>query len=403
MLGGDVTGKLLVPIVAGARRRLARQRGRCTDPPAHAEERRALRKRSRDDGPLRRRVADDDEQARLRDDPASATTASSRRCATLLHTLDACSPRSGSSPPASRSTRCSATTTSRSWPTSCAVGRLRSITPRDSVVPRRRPRDALLVGFSTPTPWHTPRELTEDELAASIAALADQLDDPVRAVFNLHCPPADTHLDQAAKLDEDLRPVVDAAARDAPPGRLAGGAGGDRAPRARCSACTGTSTSRPASRRIERHGLRQPRLRLRRRRAARRDRRPRPGQGRPHLAAGAGLMAEILWVNPVGTPYFDDEAREMIDAVRAPHHTPRIRHIEDGPPHLEYHLHEHDAFGPMLAHFRGGPGRRLRGGRDRLLLRRRPARAARGARRCPSSAWRRRACSSRRRSATASR
>jgi len=62
-------------------------------------------------------------------------------------------------------------------------------------------------------------------------------------------------------------------------------------------------------------------------------------------------MSEILWVNPVGTPDFDEEAREMIDAVRAPHHTPRIRHIEGGPPHLEYHRYEHDALGPMLELF----------------------------------------------------
>jgi len=67
------------------------------------------------------------------------------------------------------------------------------------------------VGFSTPTPWQTPRELPENELAERIEGLTSQLDDPARAVFNLHCPPADTHLDQAAKLDGDLRPVVDAA------------------------------------------------------------------------------------------------------------------------------------------------------------------------------------------------
>jgi Icc-related predicted phosphoesterase len=30
------------------------------------------------------------------------------------------------------------------------------------------------------------------------------------AVFNVHCPPSDTHLDQAPLLDDDLRPVVDA-------------------------------------------------------------------------------------------------------------------------------------------------------------------------------------------------
>lgn len=60
-------------------------------------------------------------------------------------------------------------------------------------------------------------------------------------------------------------------------------------------------------------------------------------------------MPEILWVNPVCTPYFDQEALEMIDAVRAPHQLPRVRHIEGGPPHLEYHLHEHAALDPMLA------------------------------------------------------
>lgn len=70
--------------------------------------------------------------------------------------------------------------------------------------------EMLSVGYSTPTPWHTPRELEEEELGARIDALAGRLTEPSRAVFNLHCPPADTHLDQAAKLGADLRPVIDA-------------------------------------------------------------------------------------------------------------------------------------------------------------------------------------------------
>jgi uncharacterized protein len=65
-------------------------------------------------------------------------------------------------------------------------------------------------GYSTPTPWNTPRELTEEELAPRLTELLDRLRDPARAIVNLHCPPAGTHLDQAAKLDADLRPVVDA-------------------------------------------------------------------------------------------------------------------------------------------------------------------------------------------------
>ena len=68
----------------------------------------------------------------------------------------------------------------------------------------------LSFGPSTPTPWKTPRELEEPAIAQSIAVLAEQLDDLGTSIFNVHCPPADTHLDQAPQLDADLRPVVDA-------------------------------------------------------------------------------------------------------------------------------------------------------------------------------------------------
>jgi uncharacterized protein len=66
------------------------------------------------------------------------------------------------------------------------------------------------LGYSTPTPWHTPRELEEDELAVRLEGLLGRLTDPARAIVNLHCPPAGTHLDQVAKLNGDLRPVADA-------------------------------------------------------------------------------------------------------------------------------------------------------------------------------------------------
>jgi len=66
------------------------------------------------------------------------------------------------------------------------------------------------VGYSTPTPWHTPREVTEEELAARIDEQLAKLREPEQAVFNFHCPPRDTHLDQAPLLDAELRPRVDA-------------------------------------------------------------------------------------------------------------------------------------------------------------------------------------------------
>jgi allantoin racemase len=60
------------------------------------------------------------------------------------------------------------------------------------------------------------------------------------------------------------------------------------------------------------------------------------------------MMSEIVWVNPVQGGAFDAEVATLIESVRAPHHVPRIRHLEQGPPHLEYHAYEHEALGPML-------------------------------------------------------
>lgn len=59
-------------------------------------------------------------------------------------------------------------------------------------------------------------------------------------------------------------------------------------------------------------------------------------------------MADILWVNPVGVPDFDQETEAMIASIRSPCHTARVQHLTEGPPHLEYHLYEHAALQPML-------------------------------------------------------
>ena len=66
------------------------------------------------------------------------------------------------------------------------------------------------IGYSTPTPWDTPRELSEEELGVRIDAVVARVREPEQAVFNFHCPPRDTHLDQAPLLDDELRPRVDA-------------------------------------------------------------------------------------------------------------------------------------------------------------------------------------------------
>src|SRR5260221_8060066 len=63
-------------------------------------------------------------------------------------------------------------------------------------------------GWSNPTPWDTPRELPEDELLRRIDVEAARLPSMERAIFNLHVPPKDSQLDKAALLNPDLSPVM---------------------------------------------------------------------------------------------------------------------------------------------------------------------------------------------------
>jgi Icc-related predicted phosphoesterase len=63
----------------------------------------------------------------------------------------------------------------------------------------------LGMGWGNITPWACPRDIPEDELAKRIEVLADSLADPSKTVFNLHVPPLDSGLDIAPLLDSDLR------------------------------------------------------------------------------------------------------------------------------------------------------------------------------------------------------
>jgi uncharacterized protein len=66
----------------------------------------------------------------------------------------------------------------------------------------------ISVGYSNRTPWDSPRELDEHDLRTVIDEEVAKLDDPRRAIFNLHVPPKNTPIDQAMELDAEFRPVV---------------------------------------------------------------------------------------------------------------------------------------------------------------------------------------------------
>jgi Icc-related predicted phosphoesterase len=61
-------------------------------------------------------------------------------------------------------------------------------------------------GWSNITPWNTYREEEEDKLHARYEAMITQLKDVGRSIFNIHVPPYGLILDDAPELTEDLRP-----------------------------------------------------------------------------------------------------------------------------------------------------------------------------------------------------
>jgi hypothetical protein len=68
--------------------------------------------------------------------------------------------------------------------------------------------EMISMGFSNPTPWKTPREVSEDELRNKIDTMSTKVKDMKSCVFNFHCPPYDSHLDTAPILDADMRPTT---------------------------------------------------------------------------------------------------------------------------------------------------------------------------------------------------
>jgi Icc-related predicted phosphoesterase len=64
--------------------------------------------------------------------------------------------------------------------------------------------EMLSSGYTNQTPWHTPREFPEEEIQEHLEKAIEALNNPETAIFNLHPPPYNSRLDLAPKLDENL-------------------------------------------------------------------------------------------------------------------------------------------------------------------------------------------------------
>jgi Icc-related predicted phosphoesterase len=82
--------------------------------------------------------------------------------------------------------------------------------PNEKVIDLDGGLQLMGIGWGNPTPWNCPRDIPEEELASRIEATANKIDDPSRAIFSLHVPPLGSGLDLAPMLDDYLRPRLNA-------------------------------------------------------------------------------------------------------------------------------------------------------------------------------------------------
>jgi Icc-related predicted phosphoesterase len=83
-----------------------------------------------------------------------------------------------------------------------------AIDPEDKVVDVGEDFRMYSCGWANPTPWNTPREMPDDQFEGHLEQHLVGLERPERAIFNFHAPPYGTGLDRAPVLDANLKPVV---------------------------------------------------------------------------------------------------------------------------------------------------------------------------------------------------
>ena len=82
------------------------------------------------------------------------------------------------------------------------------INPEGKVVSIDKEHEMITLGYTNHTPWNSPREVDEDELGRMIEGMASGVKNMKTAIFNIHVPPIDTLIDKAPMVDKDLKVVV---------------------------------------------------------------------------------------------------------------------------------------------------------------------------------------------------
>lgn len=78
----------------------------------------------------------------------------------------------------------------------------------EEVVPLDEEHEVLCFGWSNPTPFNSPRECSEEEMEARLEAVVARVRNLRTAVFCIHVPPYKSIIDEAPMVDENLNVVL---------------------------------------------------------------------------------------------------------------------------------------------------------------------------------------------------
>ncbi len=205
IMGGDVMGKLAIPVIreAGGRYR-ATIHGRVerADDEAGAA---ALRRRIGDLG-FYDVVMDEDEYRATQSDPAAVERLFIRLATERLSRwIDLAETRL-----AGTGIRCYATggndDLTEVMATMDRPDTQAFVACEDRAVPIDDEHVMISMPYVNPTPWRTPREAEEPELAERIERMAGPIGDHRQVIFNFHAPPKDSTLDTCPMLDATTDP-----------------------------------------------------------------------------------------------------------------------------------------------------------------------------------------------------
>ncbi len=205
IMGGDVMGKLVIPIIreaAGAHRATIHGRVERADAETGAA---ALESRIADLGFYHVRM-DEDEYRATQSDPAAVERLFVRLATErLVRWIDLAETRL-----AGTGIRCYATggndDLTEVMATMDRADTKAFVACEDRAVAIDDQHVMISMPYVNPTPWRTPREAEEPELAERIERMAGTIGDHRDVIFNFHAPPKDSTLDTCPMLDATTDP-----------------------------------------------------------------------------------------------------------------------------------------------------------------------------------------------------